>query len=778
VRADVYAMGVILFEMLTGELPYGPATSLAGVLLAIEQQEPRAASMLDPRLDREIDAILGKALAKSREARYPSVEALAADLRRHQLGEPVLAHPPSRWYKLRKHLARHPISSGLAAALLLCVLTFGVVSWVQARRIGEERNLAVKATESEALARSEAERAEKAARDALREATVERGRAIRSADKAGAVLAFLLDDMLGTAHPERRGAGTKVIEAMDAALGRIRGRLDGEPEVEAAVRSVAGELYLALGQNEKAGPELEQALALRDLLPGVPAADLVASLIALGNLRISSSECDRALPLLERAVALSEEDEAGSPGVLAAAVNALGTCLSSKGRYGEAEAAFHRALDLYADSASKPGQGSVSVLRGLAEVKLRKGDFGAADRISRQVLRGTIDTLGRESLEAAADMVMRGDLLHELGKYKESEDTFREALAVHRKILGSLHPHIAQDLLKIGVSLTSVGDYDGAGACFEEALEIECRVLGPAAAEAGESVGMLAMTLAAKNRLAEAVAIVERSLSRVKCLLGEEHPVIPNLMTNLATFVHQKGDVERGKALVEEALAMRKRLLGPRHPHIAHTLNAKGVILKVEGDDAGALAAYTEALDILKDSYGGDDHPLMIIVLNNLGTLKLDLEETEAALSYFREAYRISKEAGLPDAQEDVDRARFGFVSSLLRSKEFAEAETVMREIVEACRKAFPENDRHLLGAESLLANALVGVGKYDEAEALLCRLWERISGIDDTTDAERQGVILKLVMLYEHWGRGDAALKWRAKLPAAESRRGGRSGE
>jgi len=146
-RSDVYSLGVLLFELLTGRSPYGETRNLSELIARVESHEPPAASRVDPRLGYEVDTIVRKAMAKDRDQRYASVGALAADLRRYLAGEPVLALDPSSWYLVRKLARKHRIAVSFAALALACVAALALLAGRQALQLRDERNEAVRARE-------------------------------------------------------------------------------------------------------------------------------------------------------------------------------------------------------------------------------------------------------------------------------------------------------------------------------------------------------------------------------------------------------------------------------------------------------------------------------------------------------------------------------------------------------------------------------------------------------------------------------------------------------
>ncbi len=236
-RADVYALGVVLYELLTRSRPVEPGPDLGAMIDAIRHHDPRKPSRLNPDLDSELDAITLKAINKDLSQRYQSVSDLQDDVRRYLSEEPVLAHPPDRWYRFTKFARRHRAAVAATFTIAIVLLAGAAATAVQAVR----------------------------ARRAEVQMSIERDTARTEARRADAVRDFLTS-MLSDASPHRGGSRELTVrQALDRATARLdAGSLKDQPEVEEAVRWSIGMAYMPIGDRRAAATQFEWCVRFRE----------------------------------------------------------------------------------------------------------------------------------------------------------------------------------------------------------------------------------------------------------------------------------------------------------------------------------------------------------------------------------------------------------------------------------------------------------------------------------------------------------------------------------
>jgi eukaryotic-like serine/threonine-protein kinase len=441
---DVYGLGLLLGELLTGSRPGRAATGEA-VLAA-----PPA------RLPGDLDCILQKALAREPARRYASAADFADDVDRFLARQPVAARRPTLSYRLTSFVRRHKLAS--AAALALAVLA--LVAAVQAVALARES------------ARVEGQRR-----------------------RAEALASFLID-LFRVADPGRsRGTTVTVRELLDAGTRQLLGegsaapgwlpgtrqRLGGEPESRAGLLDAVGEVYQNLGLYPEARAALERALALRRRATG-RAAELerAETQVLLAAVRREQGDLAAAEAQARQALAIFEARGLATHSYLPAALNNLGAILAKKRRLPEAEAVYRRALAVYEQREGPDSASVANCFNNLAQVRRDRGDLAGARTLFGRALALWQATLGPEHAKAAtARNGLAGTLFLE-GRLGEAERQYRQALALRRKVLPRDHPDLANSLVGLGAVLVRQGEAARAEPLLAEALALRRRACPPA----------------------------------------------------------------------------------------------------------------------------------------------------------------------------------------------------------------------------------------------------------------------------------------------------------
>jgi eukaryotic-like serine/threonine-protein kinase len=779
-RSDVYALGVVLYELLSGRLPHDVKDrSAAEMVRAIAQDEPSRLSSVSRTLRGDLETIAAKALEKDRSRRYQSAAELGADLRRFLRDEPIVARPASAAYTLRKFARRNrALVGGVVAAFTLLVAGVIGTSWQ-----------AYRATAAEKRAFKETADA-KTARDAEK---------VRAAT-AREITAFV-ESILASVHPlMAQGRDTMLIRTMlDRASDRVEIELEDQPEVAAAVRAVIGRAYFGLGLYEEAKPHLGAALVVREQLLGPQSLETAASMNDLGVLLAETCDLEGAERLLGRAMELRR---AGLPesGELAETLTYYGWVKFKQGDLASAEALLREAI-LIQRALPAPDQARrIETLIGLFSLLARRGDYAGAAAFLPDIyaVQGALaDVAGPEAAARAAALnadalaivfgrfdsaraqrfirnsldLMRTvagpdhpylayflNLSAEAWRYiaddAQAEAWLREALAIQEQGLCDEHPDLALTLNNLGSVLQDMGREDEAEPLLRRALEMRLKLFGEEHPDTAESQYALGELLWDMDRLDEGLPLLRQSLETRRRLLGDRAEPVVQSQTSLALALADAGDPGAGAAMLREELERQESFL--REP-------------RDDGHDTGAIGRALGAFAALRDQ-GGVGQRLR--GASYWWTVR-DLASVLAEAGRAAEAEGVCRDAvaflhGLDPPMDDVAcNIRHAWATVLLEDGRPSEAEAMLREVL-AQRTASGEDKVHwLIGeAQSLLGASLAEQARYAEAEPLLVGGYETVRGWIGGTSWEARAALRRVVALYEAWEKPDEATRYRAMAP------------
>jgi len=500
IRSDVFSLGVILYQLLTGVLPFastgsalsqmvqrasdeeppGPSARLAtldrearAAVAARRNVEPRA---LPRQLRGDLDWIVLKAMARSREERYGSASDLAEDIRRHLAHEPVAAGPPGAWYRLRK-LIRRRRGAFAAALLVLAVLVFGVVA----------RSLEARRANREAAAARQAQH------------------------EAEEVTAFLVD-LFEVSDPDRaRGSALTAREVLDRGAERIRGELADQPLTRARMMTAIGMVYQRMALFEEAEPLLEEALAIRQRELPADHPDVAQSLGHLASVAWSLGRYDRAESLVRQSLAVQEQTLGPTHPDVARTLNNLAILCNNLRRREEAAELYRRALAI---KESVPDPDVLSIAK-------------------------TLNNLGL--------------VYHASGRLDDAAEAYARALELKEGALPPDHPSLAASLGNLGILRTEQGRLDEAEALLGRSIAIKRNALGPVHPEVAIDLDNLADVYRAQGRKGEAEALYREALAAFVGAVGRDHPRAAAVRRDLADLLRESGRPAEADALEAQA---------------------------------------------------------------------------------------------------------------------------------------------------------------------------------------------------------------------------------
>lgn len=679
--SDIYTLGVLLYELLTGHRPYRlknvQRKEIERVICDQEPEKPSTAinrteklpgkdgatltitpdfvsrtrdgepDKLRRKLLGDLDNVVLMAMRKEPERRYASVEQFAEDIRRHLDGRPVIARQNTFAYRAGKFVRRRKgaVMIGTAFALLITASVIAIL--VQSSRVARQRDIAA-----------------------------------RERVKAERVAGFLADIFKVSDPSEARGNSLTAREILDKGAERVERELGDQPEVQAKLLNTIGAAYRSLGLYDKAIPILEKSLTIRRRVLGNENLEVAQSLYDLGLAwYLKQSPADAEPPLRE----------------------------------------------------------SLATRRKLS---------------------------GNENAGVADSLNLIALVLHDKGDIAGCDSLLQEALAMRRRLFGSVHHDVAQSLNNIGLLLEERGDYDQAEPIYQEAIAIDRKTAGADDPELAIHLGNYAKLKRNKGDYDTAESLQREALAIQRKLFGNEHAYVAITLNNLAFVMRDKGNYPEAESLFREALGIGRKIYSEESENVALYNHNLAKILYEQGDLAQAEGLFRQSLATFQKLFG-NDHRRTARCRTSLALLLYDKGEVKTSEEMLRQALEAQRKI-FPKGHRDTADTLLGLGLLLTEHERSPDAEALLREALSIDQKVLPKGDWQTADAQSALGECLTALKRFDEAETLLTESYATLKARRGETDMYRRRAAVRLLNLYQAWGKLDKAAQYRAESNSA----------
>jgi eukaryotic-like serine/threonine-protein kinase len=617
---DVYALGVLLYELLAGRRPFEMQTKsplqVAQIVCEELPEPPSRAITGRPdlsvpdavrRVKGDLDNIVLMAMRKEPSRRYTSAAAFSADVEAYLTGYSVQARSDSWRYRAGKFVRRHKVAVPMAILAILGLVAFSVGMGLLAQRANRERRIA----------------------DAQRLA----------AQHEAAFLTRIFD---AATPATSKGSEVTVRELLDQSAKRIDTEFNATPEVQATLLYNLGDAYSQLGLDDQAQPLMERAYVLRRKLFGDESLIVATTADGLAHSYRMGGHYDKADMLFRQALETAQRAPGDNTQLVAKMLTDLAFCLYSESQDSEAELLFKKSLVLNPELDDSDGAITRSLL---AQVLDRRGNLLDALQLGNQSVE-ILERLEGPTFHLAIARHILAGILRDTGNLLQAEKLERETLELWRKVGGN-HVDVAYSIDNLGVILLDEGDWRQAEPLLRESLSTRQKHFGDKHPLVGTSLLDWGRVLQLQGDYTGAQGFYRQALDMERETIGPENWRLESVLSNFALLQLDEGDYAGAEGYARQALEMSRKLGGQDHPEVAASLIEVALAREFQGDAAGAEPLFRNALEIRKKLFPAR-HPAIIAAETRLGESLTAKGQPQLAEPILRDAVSSAHNPSFP----------------------------------------------------------------------------------------------------------------------------------
>jgi serine/threonine protein kinase/tetratricopeptide (TPR) repeat protein len=596
--SDIYVLGVLMYELLCGCRPFKlvgtsltdmeriiceqealpPSSMVARVndetpefLAGIASHRSTTSARLRKQLQGDLDNIIGMAMRKDPDRRYASAEQLAADIEHHLTGQPVLATSDTWLYRTRKFVTRHALAVAAAALAVVMLAAFSAVTYIQAKRIAQERDVA----------------------------TAERTRAEQ-------ISSFLVE-LFELSDPSRsRGNQVTAREILDIGARRIRLGLNEQPETRATLLGTIGRVYGSMGLYENSVELLEDALQSRLRIHGPRHPEVALAHANLGNALCDRGQLDACAEHLNAALTMQKELLGSEAIEIAPTLLAHARLAQLRGSLDVAERYFNDSLDTYRRHNQERTPPAASVMNELASLHSYRNEYERAETLYRTALDIDRQALGTDHPNVGMHIQNLAVTLQEQGKLDQAAPLFTESLQILDKVLGEAHPLTLDATANYGRFLHRRGDLVNAEKVLARVVELDRLARGESHPFVGHDLVNLGLLRVDASNPSQAQQDFRAALEIYASTLPADHPFVASALSGLGRALLEQGRLKDAEQTLRQASQIAAKSLAADSPQLAATNASLGRALLAQSRPEEAAPLLRQSYPILAKAHGED----------------------------------------------------------------------------------------------------------------------------------------------------------------------------